>query len=199
MRPARGTVAVCAAFAIGGWLFGYVVSGLPAPDDTSMFWVGNYSAPWAVLAFLAGLAQGRPIRGAIAAVAAEACCVAGFYTRLLFLDPAHLGLAVDTPEGAAAAQGILHWLAFIAPWLAIGTGAGLLYGVLGARWATSRSLPAGLALVLPFFVEPLAWPAYLGRVQGPAVAWIAEVAVGIAVLGLVVRSWRLRALRGLPG
>jgi hypothetical protein len=195
----RWTALVFAAFAVGGWLLGYAVSGLPAPDDPAAFWAGNFSTPWAVLAFAAGMAQGRRRSGATTALAAEVSCVAGFYTRLLFLDAAHQGLAADTPAVAAAVQGLAHWLGFIAPWLAVGVGAGVLYGALGARWAESRWLPAGLALAFPFFIEPLAWPLYLGRAQGPVAVWVFEVTIGLVVLWFVARSWRGHALRGLPG
>jgi hypothetical protein len=45
---------------------------------------------------------------------------------------------------------------------------------------------AGVAIALPFIIEPAAWRAYVGFGQGPPVLWLAEVAVGIAILGWFV-------------
>ena len=45
---------------------------------------------------------------------------------------------------------------------------------------------AGVAIALPFIVEPAAWRVYVGFGQGPFVVWLAEVAVGIAILGWVI-------------
>jgi hypothetical protein len=72
---------------------------------------------------------------------------------------------------------------FIAPWVAVAIGAGVLYGLLGRWWGKSRSIVAGVAIALPFIVEPVLWRVYVGFGQGPLVMWLVEVAVGITLLG----------------
>ncbi len=49
---------------------------------------------------------------------------------------------------------------------------------------------AGVAIALPFIVEPAAWRVSVGFGQGPLVLWLVEVAVGIAILGWVIAARR---------
>ena len=72
--------------ALAGALLGLFMSSLPAPSDIGTFWVGNFSAPWAVLAFGAGWAQRSRLWAAIGGVAAEVASVAGFYAQQLVVD-----------------------------------------------------------------------------------------------------------------
>jgi hypothetical protein len=180
--------------ALAGALFGRFMSSLPASSDVGTFWVGNFSAPWAVLAFGAGWAQRSRLWAAIGGVAAEVACVAGFYggpvfdPRGLFGPPPYPGLLTVIETGLS------HWLWFIAPWVALAMGAGVLYGLLGRWWGQSRSIVAGVAIALPFMVEPVAWRVYVGLGQGPLVVWFVEIAVGITLLG-----WVLVARRPLTG
>jgi hypothetical protein len=74
--------------------------------------------------------------------------------------------------------------------VAVAIGAGVIYGLLGRWWGQSRSIVAGVAIALPFTVEPLAWRVYVGFGQGPLVVWLAEIAVGIALLGWVLVTRR---------
>jgi hypothetical protein len=67
-----------ALFAIGGACFGFAVSHIPSPRDAAIFWIGNFSAPWAVLPFLTGRFQRSWIWAAAAGVVADVACVAGF-------------------------------------------------------------------------------------------------------------------------
>lgn len=135
------------------------MSSLPASSDIGTFWVGNFSAPWAVLAFGAGWAQRSRLWAAIGGVAAEVACVVGFYNSLSLVDdvvdPRLLG-----PDSFATV--ISQTLSAIAPWVALAIGAGVLYGLLGRRWGQSRSIVAGVAIALPFMVEPVAWRVYVG-------------------------------------
>jgi hypothetical protein len=73
-------------------------------------------------------------------------------------------------------------------------GAGVVYGLLGRWWGQSRAIVAGVAIALPFFVEPVAWRVYDGFAKGPLVVWAVEIAAGIALLG-----WVLLARRPLTG
>jgi hypothetical protein len=186
-------------------LLGRLMSSLPAPSDVGTFWVGNFSSPWAVLAFVAGWSQRSRIWATAAGVAAEVACVAGFYVKLLFIDPDPLGLPHSTDGLTLIATGVSQWLWFIGPWVAVAIGAGVVYGLLGRWWGESRSLVAGVAIALPFIVEPAAWRVYVGFGQGPLVLWLAEVAIGIAILGWVIaerwprgNSGSLRRTRNPP-
>jgi hypothetical protein len=177
--------------ALAGALLGLFMSALPAPSDAGTFWIGNFSAPWAVLAFGAGWAQRSRLWAATGGVAAEVACVVGFYDPRFLVDdvfdPRLLG--PDTLANVVA-----RYLSVIAPWVVLAIGAGVLYGLLGRWWGQSRSIVAGVAVALPFMVEPVAWRIFGGFNKGPLVVWFVEVALGIAVLG-----WVLVARRPLAG
>lgn len=181
---------------LGAGLFGYAMAGLPTPDDPAVFWIGNFSAPWAVLAFLVGWSQRRPIPAMLVAVVAEIACVAGFYGHGPYFDPLNLGLPPDTPPVTIVLVRAGQLLSFARQWLIAGIGAGIVYGYLGAWWARSRSLVPTILLALPFFVEPLAWLAYLGRLQGPATVWLCEALVGIGLLAVMAIVSRRQPVRG---
>jgi hypothetical protein len=188
---------IFAAFLItvGAALFGYVLSNLPEPSDRSAFWIGNFSAPWAALAFVAGWSQRRVVPAMLVAVLAEAACVVGFYDL-----PGHLigfcqGMPLDyclgAPQGTSPIWLELTlfqmWLRGSAgQWLIAGVGAGVVYGYLGAWWGRTRSLVPAALLVLPFFVEPLAWQAYEGHLRGPAFIWGCEALAGAGLLAAMV-------------
>jgi hypothetical protein len=177
--------------ALAGLLLGRLMSSLPAPSDVGTFWVGNFSAPWAVLAFGVGWAQRSRPWAASAGVAAEVACVAGFYGPFLVgdvVDPSRLGFFDSTDALAVVGTAVWQWLWFIAPWVVVAIGSGVVYGLLGRWWGGSRSLVAGVAIALPFIVEPAAWRVYAGFGQGPLVLWLVEVAVGIAILGWVIAA-----------
>lgn len=176
--------------ALAGLLLGRFMSSLPAPSSIETFWVGNLSSPWAVLAFLAGWSQRSRAWAATGGVAAEVACVAGFYVKLLFVDPDHLGLPHSTDAVTLIGTGVSQWLWFIAPWVAVAVPAGVVFGLVGRWWGESRSIVAGVAVALPFIVEPAVWRVRVGFGQGPTVIWFAEVAIGIAILGWFVGSRR---------
>jgi hypothetical protein len=115
--------------------------------------------------------------------------VAGFYGQFLvgdLFDPRRLGFVDSTAPLDLTGIAVSHWLWFIAPWLAVAIGAGVVYGLLGRWWGESRAIVAGVALALPFIVEPVAWRVYVGFGQGPLVLWLVEIALGIAILYLVI-------------
>jgi hypothetical protein len=99
---------------------------------------------------------------------------------------------------------------FCAPWLVLaflagraqrswrlsalaGVAAGLVYGVFGFLGHRSRPLVAGLALALPFFVEPVLWPIRNGHYQGPSGLWAVEVSVGFLFVSSVL-TFRRRSM-----
>ena len=175
-------------FGIGGALFGAAVSHIPSPEDPALFWIGNFSAPWAVLPFLTGRAQRSWSWAAGAGLVADVACVAGFYAGFLTADPNRLGLPASTPELHLVVTGVRSWLTFIAPWVVLATVTGVAYGLLGCWWRRSRSLVAGVAAVAPFIAEPGLWSLYRGFLPGPTYLWLVEVAVGVVALAWVLRS-----------
>ena len=192
MRRSWMLLALCA---LAGLLLGLLMSSLPTPSTLTTFWIGNLSSPWAVLAFVAGWSQRSRIRAPVAGVVAEVACVAGFYGQFLVgdvVDPRRLGFIDSTDALTLIGTAVSQWLVFIAPWVIVAIGAGVVYGLLGRWWGVSRSIVAGVALALPFLVEPVAWRVYVGFGQGPLVLWLVEVAVGIAILGWVISTrWHL--------
>src|SRR5256885_13205710 len=89
--------ALLVGFAVGGALFGAAISHIPSPEDPALFWIGNFSAPWAVLPFLTGRAQGSWSWAAAAGLAADVACVAGFYACFITADASRLGMPASTP------------------------------------------------------------------------------------------------------
>ena len=81
----RSRIFAALLITLGAALFGYVMACLPAPDVPSAFWIGNFSAPWAVLAFLVGWSRRGPVSAMLAGVLAEVACVVGFYDLPGFL------------------------------------------------------------------------------------------------------------------
>jgi hypothetical protein len=167
--PTRRHLLKAGAAAIGGFALGLALSSIPSPEDVHVFWVGNFSSPWPVLAFFAGWWQRDRLWALGTGALAEVGCVVGFYGRFLSLDPMRYDLPRSTGVVQVAAASLTHWAAFVAPWGLIALASGLLYGGLGGWWGRSRSVVAGLALGVPFLLEPLAWPVSNGYFKGPLI------------------------------
>lgn len=182
-----------AAFVLAGFVYGLVVSHIPSPSTVGVFWVSNLSAPWLLLAFLAGWSQRSRLWAAVAGALTDVAAIAGFYLAFLLIDPGPGPFGRPTPTLTRIAENMGSWLGFIAPWLAYAVVAGLVFGLLGWWWGRSRSLLAGAAVCLAFVLEPVAWTLYDGHLPRPAVIWIAEAVVGLAAL-----AWLLTARRGRP-
>lgn len=193
----RRPLALLLTFGAGGALFGAAISHIPAPEDPALFWIGNFSAPWAVLPFLTGRAQRSWSWAAAAGLAADVACVAGFYAGFITAAPGRLGMPASTPTLELVITGLADWLGFIAPWVVLATATGLGYGLIGWWWRWSRSLVAGVAVVAPFIVEPLAWRLYRGFLPGPLYVWLVELAVGAGALVWMISRLRLPARQRL--
>ena len=179
---------------LAGVLLGLLLASFPAPADTGTFWIGNFSAPWAVLAFAAGWSQRSRLWAAMGAAAGEVAIAAGFYGIGLVGDLAEPGRVLGPepfPGALPFIETALHnWLSLAGPWMVLAVAAGVVYGLLGRWWGESRALVAGVAIALPFLVEPFAWRAYDGFLKGPLAVWAVEMAVGIALVGWVLRARR---------
>ena len=173
---------------VAGLAFGRGMSIIPSPHDYQVFWIGNLCAPWLALAFLAGLTQGTRLRALAVGATTEVACMVGFYAHFLFLGgPQALGLPAASPAVHYIRADLLHWLHFIAPWVAVALAAGLVYGFLGYWWKTSRPTAGAAALALPFISEPGLWHIRRPDLQQPWAIWALEVTVGLLAFAALLR------------
>lgn len=190
----RRPLLLLAGSVVAGILFGRVMSQIPIPRDARVFWLGNLCAPWLLLAFLAGTAQRGRLWAVLAGAATDVGCVLGFYAEFLTFSPRNLGLPDGTPMSSVVAIAVERHLVFMAPWLVAAVAGGLVYGLLGWWWHTTRPLAAAVALGLPFIAEPALWPLQYGVYRGPWPVWALEVTAGLALIALMaIRRGRLRA------
>ncbi|MGZ3583215.1 MAG: hypothetical protein ACXWQR_17085 [Ktedonobacterales bacterium] len=188
------------AFIVGGGLFGRAISLIPSPSEVTMFWVSNLSSPWLVLAFLAGWSQRSRLWAAGTGALADVASIVGFYGQFLFIGanpggPLIRATPLVFPLVFWLEYNLSHWLHFVAPWVLIAIVTGAAYGLLGYWWGRHRSIVAGALVALPFIAEPWLWRIYLGYYKGPLILWIAEVALGVALLVWVIRVWATRHRR----
>lgn len=161
--------------------FGIVLSLIPAPSGAGQFWVGNFAAPWLALAFVGGWLLCHRLWAPAAGAVCDTACVVGFYGHFLFIDE-HRIRGRGSAIASRVADNLSHWLVFIAPWVAVALVAGAAFGWLGARWARSRSVLAGVTLAVPFLVEPWVWSIGLGYTSGSWLPWAGETCVGLLIL-----------------
>jgi hypothetical protein len=182
LATARNLVAV-AACAI---LFGTAVSLIKGNASGVRDAIGNASAPWLLLPFVAGAATGRGalVKSALMGALASILALGAFYFANSFVLelgphswPYDLRLTLES--------GHLY--------LGLGLLSGPSFGALGGWWARSRSIPVGVGVAGLLVFEPLAWFAYGWRYPGAAglsnypLAWLGEVAVGLGMCALMAR------------
>ena len=145
--------------------------------------IGNASAPWVVIPFLAGTRYRSLAWGLLVGVGATLAAFAGFYTA----------------EAAVLDLGTNSWTHALS--LTLGSGriyeewgllSGALYGALGSLWATRRWLAAGAAVGLAFIFEPLiVWfLSHAGIWAGDDLLarpwmWLTEIAIGVAAIAYI--------------
>jgi Family of unknown function (DUF6518) len=182
------TIALILVLAV---LFGAAMSWLKGNGSGFRDAIGNASAPWLLVPFLAGAATGsrRLITGAVVGLAATLAALAGFYVaNSVVLD---LGPHPWLTDLALTVRGGVYWAE-----RAVLTGP--VFGALGGWWRRDRSLAAAATIAAMFVLEPAAWWLYNLRLHGGAAyavpqypaLWLGEIAVGFAAFAL------LRARRG---
>jgi hypothetical protein len=150
--------------------------------------IGNASAPWVVIPFLAGTRFRSVWHGVLIGVAATLAAFAGFYTA----------------EAAVLDLGTGSWTHALS--LTLGSGriyeewgllSGALYGALGSLWATRRRLAAGAAVGLAFIFEPLIVLALeharMWGGSGPLEyrwMWTAEILLGVGAIAFALTRLR---------
>jgi hypothetical protein len=137
--------------------------------------VSLLSAPWLVLAFLAGCTQREPKRAALLGLACTLAALAGYGAMTLSpVENAHLSVP--------AAIGFVRSSRAI---FAGGLVTGPLFAWFGQRWRVHGAWVGALATAATLCLEPFARiPA--GREIGSETVLLAEVAVGIALAAYLV-------------
>jgi hypothetical protein len=179
--------------ALGAPAFGVAMSVLKGNNGGDVRnAIGNLSAPWLLLPFIAGAAAGerRVARAALVGVLVSLVALAGFYLANTFV----LGLGRHSwleDVRLTFAGGRYFQLALLS---------GPVFGALGGLWQRSCWRPLGVLVGGVLALEPLVWLAY--ERAGHAIytsdtaVWAVEVAVGVcaaAVAATVARPRRAPA------
>lgn len=157
-----------AAYGAGTQYLGARVPGW-GPD------VAMLSAPWLVIAFVAGYTQRTPRRAALLGLGATAAALTGYW------------LMTDSPaEGAqytlASAHGFLVSNAFT---VVGGLATGPLFGWFGQRWRTRRAILGALVTAAALCLEPLVRRAPLGVVRAFGHGYLVANPIGSHAVTLV--------------
>lgn len=158
------------------------LSAYPWAADVSLL-----SAPWLVLAFVAGCTQRDPKRAALLGFACTAAALLGY--GLMTLSPI---------EGAHLTQRSV--IGFVGSESRIVVGSvltGPLFGWIGSRWRTDRAWPGAALAGAVLCLEPLAHASIGNTIRHESV-WLAEVAVGVAIL-IYVALARRTSFNATPG
>ena len=132
--------------------------------------VSLLSAPWLLLAFLAGWTQREARRAALLGLACTLSALVGY--GLMTLSP------VENAE--LTLQSVTAFLRSQSLVIVGGLFTGPLFGWLGNRWRNDRAWLGALAIAAAFCLEPLALIPSGDPIRFRAV-WMAEVAVGLAM------------------
>ena len=175
---------------LAGLLFGVLVAVIKGQDGGVRDALGNASAPWVVVPFLAGMRADSVSRGALLGIATTLASFFGFYlAEAAVLDLGPHPWYIDLKLTVGTVNVYEKW----------GLLSGSLYGALGAVWASRRLMAAPIALGLAFVAEPLivlllvragVWGG--GGLLDHSWMWMAEVLLGVGGIALVVARTRRR-------
>ncbi len=161
---------VLAALFGGGDQYLGSLSWHPWAADVSLL-----SAPWLMLAFLAGCTQQIPRRAALLGLACTASALVGY--GLMTLSPIeHAQLNLQTAVAFVRSE---------SPVIVGSVLTGPLFGWFGQRWRTDRAWLGALIAAAAVSLEPLARSFVGDGIRFRAVA-LAEVAAGLAMAAYVV-------------
>jgi hypothetical protein len=179
-----------AVLLVSGFAFGLVMAAVKGQDAGVRDAVGNMSAPWVLLPFLAGTRYPRILHSALAGVAITLAAFFGFYlAEAAILDLGPLPWYTDLRLTLGSGHAYEAW----------GIASGFLYGALGGLWRVRSLVAAPIALGLTFICEPLVvltvertglWGG--GGLLDYRWLWITEVAIGLAITCVVFGGARAR-------
>jgi uncharacterized protein DUF6518 len=177
------------ALFLAGVAFGVLVAVVKGQDPGVRDALGNTSAPWIILPFVAGTCFARPRSAALAGLGITLVALLGFYVaEAAILDLGAHPWWVDLRLTAGSVNIYEKW----------GVVSGLLYGTFGWLWAYRSKVLGAAAVGLAFAAEPLI--AFLVSKTGMwhalvldyAWIWTAELVIGLALIAgaLAVRPPR---------
>jgi Family of unknown function (DUF6518) len=171
-------------FLLAGIAFGVFVAVLKGQDTGVRDALGNTSAPWVVVPFLAGTRYPRVWKAALVGIATTLASLLAFYAaEAAILDLGPHPWYTDLRLTLGSGRLYETWGLF----------SGALYGALGGMWASRRPLVAPVAVGLAFVCEPLivlfVWKA--GFWGGDLLfhypwMWIGEVLIGLGAIAFVL-------------
>src|SRR5437660_6897567 len=137
--------------------------------------VSLLSAPWVVLAFVAGATQRDPRRAALLGLACTYAALLGY--GIMTLSPvAHAHVTGATLRGFVVSERLV---------LVGGIVTGPLFGWFGQQWRTRRAIAGALVTAAALCLEPLARRVTVNPTSHRGV-WLAEVAAGLALAAAVL-------------
>jgi hypothetical protein len=178
---------------LAGIAFGVLVAVIKGQDTGVRDALGNTSAPWVVVPFLAGTRYPRVWQAALVGIATTLASLLGFYVaEAAILDLGEHPWYIDLKLTLGAGR-------FYGTW---GLLSGALYGTLGGIWASRRPVVAAVAVGLAFLCEPLIvlflWRAGIWGgdllFQYPWM-WISEVLIGLGAIAFVVAKAQASSTR----
>ena len=175
-------------------VFGIVMAWIKGNGPGLSDAVGNISAPWLLVPFLAGAAAvgRRMIVGALSGLIATLAALTGFYFAESFvLDLGQHPWLTDL----SLTMGAVTYYA------ELGLVTGPVFGALGQWWRQRRSVVAAGLIAAVFVLEPLAWWLYGIQIGGGAAypvpdypaLWLGEIAIGVAGFVVLRRLVQLEA------
>jgi hypothetical protein len=184
---------------VGAAAFGVVMAAIKGQDVGVRDALGNLSAPWIVIPFLAGARSPSIWRATLIGVATTLASLLGFYmAEAVILDLGPHPWYIDLKLTAGSVNIYEQWGVF----------SGALSGALGGLWAARRSVAAAAVVGLAFVVEPgiTLVTSRAGIWGGGGLLdypwlWVSEILVGVAAIAYVVRNarpWSKRKTRSQP-
>jgi hypothetical protein len=180
------------SFLLAALAFGVLVAVIKGQAGGVRDALGNTSAPWMFVPFLAGTRCARIWHGALAGVATTLAALFGFYlAEAAILDLGPHPWYTDLQLTLGSGRVYETW----------GLLTGSIYGALGAMWAARRLIAAPIAVGLAFICEPLIvlllqragiWGG--GGLLDYPWLWIAEVVIGLGAIALVLaraQTWAM--------
>jgi hypothetical protein len=191
VQPSPNLARRAARIILAAVIFGMAVAWLKGNGGGLRDAVGNVSALWLLLPFLAGAAVGnrRLTAAAVAGLAATLAALVGFYfaeSFVLDLGPHPWLTDLSLTMGPVRYYGERALLT------------GPVFGALGFWYQQRRSVTAAGLLAAGFVLEPVAWWLYDLRTGGGAAypvpgypaLWLTEIAAGLAGFALLARAAR---------